>query len=384
MKNLIKKFSLLLSQFNKVIPKKKNRIVLYSNIGFRDNVEALYRYLIREGYNRKYAIICSTNEWKKYSELNQIKNVKFVNCYIGVYYFFTSKYFFYCFGKYPIVPTKNQCVVNLWHGMPLKTIGSLVESEEKNKQNYFTYVLSTSEFFRYHMQNAFQCKREQVIICGQPRNDDLFDSQIDVRKIFDVPEKSKLICYMPTFRKSDILGTNNTTSTTCLYEKLKLSKNLESLNYYLKQISAYLFVKPHPMDNYDKNFIKDLSNIIYVDDNILKHKNLNTYNFLGQTDALITDYSSVYFDYLLIDKPIGFIIDDLKYYGDIRGFVVEEPESIMPGKKIYNQDDLFSFCKDIAENIDDYKDERKKINGLVNYYKGKSNCQHLLKLIGLE
>ena len=191
MKNLIKKFSLLLSQFNKVIPKKKNRIVLYSNIGFRDNVEALYRYLIREGYNRKYAIICSTNEWKKYSELNQIKNVKFVNCYIGVYYFFTSKYFFYCFGKYPIVPTKNQCVVNLWHGMPLKTIGSLVESEEKNKQNYFTYVLSTSEFFRYHMQNAFQCKREQVIICGQPRNDDLFDSQIDVRKIFDVPEKSE-------------------------------------------------------------------------------------------------------------------------------------------------------------------------------------------------
>ncbi len=374
----------ILSYVNRIIYKQKNNIVLYSNLGFRDNVEALYRYLIFKKYNKNYKIICATNEWKKYASEPLPINVKFVNCYLGVFYYLTSKYFFYCFGKYPIKPTKKQCVVNLWHGMPLKNIGVLVDSKKSNKQNYFSYVLASSKFFKKYMQIAFQCSNNQVIICGQPRNDDLFNMSVDLKPIFELPYNAKIICYMPTFRKSDTLNTNNNTLNDCLYEKLKSSKNLEFLNSYLKAINIFLFIKPHPMDDYDKKFIKKLSNIVYVDDYILKSKNLNTYQFLGNTDVLITDYSSVYFDYLLLNKPIAFVIDDIQSYSDVRGFIVKNPESIMPGKKIHNQDEFFDFCKEIANCVDDYKQERKRVNDLVNYYKDGNNCERLLKIIGIE
>ena len=383
-KAIIIKMTFILNVINKALPKNNNRIVLYSNIGFRDNVEAVYRYLINKDYNKKYEIVCSTNEWKKYRISEHSFNVKFVNCYLGVFYYLTSKYFFYSFGKYPINPSKKQCVVNLWHGMPLKKIGALVDSEKNNNQNYFTYILSTSEFFKYYMQQAFQCIKEQIIICGQPRNDDLFNTSVSLKSIFKLPYNSKIICYMPTFRKSNALHTNNNTLNNCLYEELKSSKNLKILNSCLKIINVFFFIKPHPMDEYDKKFIKYLSNIVYVDDYILKYKNLNTYQFLGNTDALITDYSSVYFDYLLLDKPLGFIIDDIQSYSNVRGFIVKNPESIMPGKKIHNQDEFFDFCKEIANDVDDYKQERKRVNDLVNYYKDGNNCERLLKMVGIE
>lgn len=385
LKNIVKRFSILLSKVNSIIPKKENRIVLYSNIGFRDNVEALYRYLIKEEYkyNRNYSIICSTDEWKKYCKLKKIKNVKFVSCYIGVYYFFTSKYFFYCFGKYPIIPTKKQCVVNLWHGMPLKKIGALVESEAKNKQNYFTYVLSTSEFFKDYMQKAFQCRKEQVIICGQPRNDDLFDENIDLKEIFKLSNTCKLICYMPTFRKSNKIGLNDYSDDDCLYEELKKNKNLILINKILVQYNVFIFIKPHPMDDFDKILIDNLTNIIFVDESILKRNKLNTYKFLGKIDALITDYSSVYFDFLLIDKPIGFIVDDIKNYNDKRGFIIESPLTIMPGEKITTINELFDFIFNVSLGIDNYKEDRKRINNLVNYYKNGKNTKKILDIVGI-
>lgn len=105
-----------------MIPKKNKRIVLYSNWGFRDNLRTLYQYLVDHGYPEEYDIICASND---FYHLEKDKNVKYVSIYRGLYYFLTSKYFFYSFGKYPIKPAPNQMVVNLWHGMPLKKLGIL-------------------------------------------------------------------------------------------------------------------------------------------------------------------------------------------------------------------------------------------------------------------
>src|SRR5699024_9340334 len=124
MKKIISVIFKVLNIFNNMLYKRTDRIVLYSNLGFRDNVKAIYDYLIENKYNNKYKIICSINDRKDYKNVS-IKNVKFVNNYLGLFYFLTSKYFMYSFGKYPIKPSKKQEVINLWHGSPLKTIGNL-------------------------------------------------------------------------------------------------------------------------------------------------------------------------------------------------------------------------------------------------------------------
>ena len=92
MKNLIIKFSKILSKINIIIPKRKNMIVFYSNLGFRDNSKYLFDYLLDHKY-KKYKIICALNDYKIFK--NKYSSVKFVNTYVGVYYFLTSKYFFY-------------------------------------------------------------------------------------------------------------------------------------------------------------------------------------------------------------------------------------------------------------------------------------------------
>ena len=103
-KRMIKKMFGIITYINKIMPKKTKRIVIASELGFRDNIRSLYEYLVENHYNEKYTIICALNDHKVYR--GQAKqNVKFVNLYVGIFYYLTSKYRFYRFALYPIKPT---------------------------------------------------------------------------------------------------------------------------------------------------------------------------------------------------------------------------------------------------------------------------------------
>ena len=108
-----------MSAVNRLIPKNPRKIVFYSNMGFRDNVKAVYDYLISQDCS-EYSIVCAVNDWEDFAKRPHPDNVQFVSPTGGVKHFFTGKYFFYSFGKYPVKPSKKQVVVNLWHGSPLK------------------------------------------------------------------------------------------------------------------------------------------------------------------------------------------------------------------------------------------------------------------------
>ena len=108
------------------------------------------------------------------------------------------------------------------------------------------------------------------------------------------------------------------------------------------------------------------------------------YRLLKDTDALITDYSSVYFDYLLLDKPEAFIIEDMKEYGSHRGFVVDNPLDYMPGEIIESQEGFYGFLENCIAGEDAYKEKRLEINDKVNHYKGGGNCRRLLEFAGIS
>ena len=89
------------------------------------------------------------------------------------------------------------------------------------------------------------------------------------------------------------------------------------------------------------------------------------YCLLPATDALITDYSSVYFDYLLLNRPIGFVVDDLEHYRRQRGFLLEPVERWMPGEHFRSVNDLEGFIRDVAAGRDPYRGHR---NGLSEMF----------------
>ena len=368
MNRYLKKFlfniKMITSKINTIIPKNNKRIVLYSNWGFRDNLRTLYQYLVDNGYQEEYEIICASNN---FYHLEKDKDVKYVSIYRGVYYFLTSKYFFYSFGKYPIKPAPNQMVVNLWHGMPLKKIGNLEEGLENVDYNFFTKLVSSSDFFTPIMKAAFNATDEQMLLVGNIRNDELFKEKQD-----------KKIIWMPTYRNSK----NYHDSQDALIFSLK-EDDFSKIEQLLSEYGYQLYIKLHPLEESRLQVQMNHSNIHLLTEEIISEQYGTLYTFLGTTSALITDYSSVFLDYYLLNRPVAFTINDYEEYKEKRGFVFEDVKSLMVGSVIRNSNDLLKFLEGLAQSEDENEKERNEVNQKVNAIQ-KDFTKTLLNEIGLK
>ena len=364
LKTLFFKISDVTSKLNTLISKKRDRIVIYSNWGFRDNIRTLYQYLVDNGYQDKYEIICASNN---FYHLKKDKKVKFISIYNGLYYFLTSKYFFYSFGKYPIKPTKKQMVVNLWHGMPLKKIGNLENGMENIDYNFFTKLVSSSDLFTPIMKAAFNANDEQMLLVGNIRNDELFEEN-----------KDKNIIWMPTYRNSK----NYHDSQDAIIFSLD-DLEFNRMNNLLAGYEYHLYIKLHPLEESHFKFKNNYSNIHMLSEDIISQNYGTLYKFLGTTSALITDYSSVFLDYYLLNRPVAFTINDYEEYKEKRGFVFEDVKSLMVGPTISNFDELLKFLLSVMKSEDEFYIERNKVNSVVNSIQ-KDFTKTLLENIGIE
>lgn len=372
-KDTLKVLSKPLTPLNRALPKRSNSIFIYSNLGFRDNVRSLYDYLVAHHYNDKYSIVCSLDDYEKYSTAPP-KNVKFVSNWQGLGYFLTSKYAFYSFGKYPIKPSSRQVVVNLWHGMPLKTVGNLEKGFENVDYHYFTYTIATSPMFADIMSRSFKCPLENVLLTGQPRCDVLFGGSVR-------PEKN--ILWLPTYRNSDRLGSNNSNLSHGFdFPLVENVSQLEELNSLLVSLGYTLTIKPHPLQN-ETMSLGEYSNIKVVTQQDCDSLGITIYDMFMSSSALITDYSSVSFDYLLLDKPIAFTMDDFSEYDGSRGFSVADPQSLMAGCKVRSFEGLLEYVRNVANGVDDYSSERARVNALVNSHQSACASKAILNTVGI-
>ncbi len=378
-KKIILAMSGFLSAVNKLVPKNPKKIVFYSNMGFRDNVRAVFDYLVSKNCS-DYKIICSVNDYKNFK--GYPSNIKFVSNVAGVWHFFTAKYFFYSFGKYPVKPSKKQVVVNVWHGSPLKKIGNYLDD---NDYNFFTYILAASDFFAPIMKKSFNCDESQVKVCGHPRNDALFTENNSLRQLGFDGEYKKVILWLPTFRQSAFLGNNDTkvlsgTGLPILSDREDMAK----VNERLVKDNCLMIAKIHPAQDLSLIDTEGFSNIKIVTNAEMQKTNCNLYELLSKADALITDYSSVYFDYLLLNRPIGFTVDDIEEYMNNRGFVVDNPYEIMPGSFINTPEEFIEFVNDLLDGNDTFKAERERVNNLVNKYHDGKDCERVIEIAGIK
>lgn len=368
-----------LSAINQIVPKNQNLVLLYSNMGFRDNVAYIYDYMISEKYNEKYQIIRSQNESYEGvipTNVKVVSNMRAIKCYLR------AGHVFYAFGKLPIYPAKNQKVVQMWHGSPFKGVDKrqLVENANKKKKSYYTNAFSTSKIFNEFWCKEFDCGIERISICGHPRTDVMIKPYSkDDLNLNDL----KLIMWMPTFRKSKILGYNDVDSADDILPVVK-NEDLYRLNETLKQKKCLLWIKLHPMQDLDRYKKEDFSNIIIQSSDDFNAMGLDLYRLLASSDALITDYSSVFYDFMLMNRPIAFTVDDYEEYKDGRGFAVEDPDYYRTGPKIQTIEDLFSFITQVRNGKDEWQEKREKVNSEVNYYRDFKNCKRALKIGGVE
>ena len=358
--------------------KHNNRIILlYSNMGFRDNIKSLFDYLIEEKYNLKYKIVCGVNDYKIYD--HNIENVLYVSNVMALYYFFKAGFVFYCFGKIPILPGVGQKVVQLWHGSPYKGADQgQIKGHSWGKQ-YYTHALSASKNFVPIWSKYLALPKEKFIICGFPRCDALFK----ISPEYKFGKYKKLILWAPTFRKSQITGYSDVKGKEGLVPILK-PEEYSILNQNLKEIGVKIVVKLHPMQDLNGYNLTDLDHFILMSHSEFVKRKMDLYRFMVQCDALITDYSSIFFDYLLLNRPIGFTEDDIEDYGSTRGFAVDDPDSYKPGFRIKTMDNLIKFATDLANNVDLYQKDRLRVMDLSNDYRDGGFSKRILDLVGIN
>ena len=219
---------------------------------------------------------------------------------------------------------KSRKIINLWHGVAIKRIENLMpnipplkQKQLDNNAKLYDMIIASSKIDKETNIRAFGVDESKVKITGLPRYEILKSNyrggkvvQNESKNIEEIKNGRKLILFAPTFRESNISAIEQVSDN-----------EWRELEKYIKEKNLLLGIRPHPYDiKHIPTFIKSSScfylfkSLEYTEPNIM----------LRHTDILIVDFTSIWIDYLLLDRPIiGFAKDYRHYLEKERGFVFD-------------------------------------------------------------
>ncbi|NFO04758.1 glycosyl transferase [Clostridium botulinum] len=333
----------------KLMPLNKNLIILDSWKGekLRGSLTSIYEQLILKN-KLEVVVIGERNKLSnKNVKICKSKSIKHMY-YLAVAKFWIVDTIYYDYFK----PRKDTKYILVWHAPgAFKSFGiSTVNNAEQLKKVYInngknlSHLIISSEEIKSIYSKELCINEEKILSLGLPRTDKFVKTDYSIKeKIYakyNMSTNTKLILYAPTFRGEGI-------------SEFKLNFDLNEINQNLSQ-SYKIIVKLHP-NNYLYKFDSDKKIIISKDDNLEE--------LMKASDLMITDYSSIIFEYCLLEKPILFYAYDLKnYLYDGRGFYINYKDFV-PGPISYN-------TRQLVKNINSYDFDiyREKIKTLSDKY----------------
>lgn len=367
----------ILTGINKIIPKNDNIVLLYSaNKGIIFCNITLRKYLLDNGYDKKYKIYCGI-EKMKYAE--DIPQVTFVSGIKAIKVFLKAGHVFYTAGQLPIKPSKKQCVIHMMHGnADFKKMGQSTNINNGD-EFFFTYLIAPSDLYIPSYVEAYRCKPSNIAIAGDPMCDDLLTRP---RNIYDFSSYSKLLVWLPTFRQSDDMGYNDSHLETLI--PLFSENDYEKLDKLLGKYNIKLIVKLHPVQTAPEGTQRHFKYLSVFSHKEFLQSEYDMYTLVAHSDGLIGDYSSASMQYLLLDRPMAFVVPDLDDYRATRGFVFNNPEDYMGGHIVKTKEQFAKFIEDFARNLDIYRDKRHWVCNQVYKYKDANSCKRIVELSGMS
>ena len=385
---------LLLFFFLRLIPKDKNLLVFGDRAGkrFADNSRYLFLYLSKN--YREIRCIWITKEKKIFKYLNNKKlNCVYSNSLKGFYYTLRAKYHLFNFVEEDInkfTTYFSDCIL-LWHGVLPKKLSIPDKHHQKNfaNKNLDKFLIYPNKLMAQNILNHFIDKKYELFVSGLPRNillnssennddEDYYRTDDENKFLKEIKKKNrKIIGYFPTWREDGLE----------LFRDIKNFDQLEEFNEILKKNNLSILIKKHMNSEkkdshrfYNANiekiyeYMKSLSNFEFVEYDF----DLNS--ILKCCDILISDYSGVIFDYLLLDRPIIIYAPDYEDYLK-KGFSMDPiKENFCYFAKNFNQ--LKNLINDYSRNsiyfCEFHKEKREKIKNIIFT---ENNIEKLIKLI---
>ena len=349
---------------------RRDRIVFESNPEFSCNTYPVYKYLVdKKHINERYEIVWLVKNKEKYADA-ALPNHRFLEYskpddplkkkFEYLWTLATARALVYSnrlLGKY----SKSQYSLCLMHGMPLKRTQDIYRSDDLCDN-----VVCISDFFEDNLAEGFGISKDKLLRVDFPRNDLLFTRKA-VPDILKYKKYEKVFVWLPTYRKNRFQQQYDIEENATGLPLLKNAEDLERVNDWLHKNRCLLIIKPHPIHAKKLKELK-MSNIRVLTDRMLAAKDVQTNELLGCSDAMITDYSTVYYDYLLTDKPIGLTTDDVNEYIEKRGFFYDDVYSVLKGVHIGDVDALLGFFRDVMNGVDEKYEERLEMKRRLHPY----------------
>lgn len=391
--NMIRKIKRIVIRCFKIVYKGMQKVVsvddktvifiAFHGRGYTDNPKYIHQEMLKQSRFDDYRFVWAVKK-PKTTEIERSKVIRY-NSLSYFYYMCKAKYWIVnCKLPKHIQKKENQFYLQTWHGTPLKRLAhDIVEVENQtfyrsgmnrkqmtdtydNDVSKYNYMIAPNEFSFEVFQSAFRINPERLIKTGYPRNDFLTNikaEEIDeIKARFHIPANKKVLLYAPTWRDNSY---NTRGYTFELKADFHRWKEVLGDEYIVLFKPHYLIINKFEGDESLKDFL------ISVD------ANADINDLYVISDVLVTDYSSVFFDYANLNRPMYFYMFDLEEYADeLRGFYFDIYEK-MPGDIISNEEDLLQKIK---EGNYDYS-RLETFNQKFNEWQDGHASQRVLNLV---
>ena len=306
----------------------------------------------------------------------------------GIWFALTAKYWFfnaytsdimYCFSG-------NAVCVNLWHGLTMKRIefgiksGPLAERFVKQtfKERFYNpetfrqpdYMLSSAPFQSDIFARSFRIPIEKCLEFGYPRNFPLTSNSETLRKFiatYETQETEALIEKIAQYKRTFIYMPTWRDSQKNIFSQ---SMNLHDLDSLLQSKNELMLMKPHANTIIDESQCQQFSNIVFISNTV------DVYPILPFIDVLVTDYSSILYDVILMDnKGVILYVYDFNEYETERSFEIPFDENTV-GKKVTNFEELLR-----AITEEDYHVDEQKRQASITKFWGQKNSNPTKKIL---
>ncbi|WP_139892153.1 CDP-glycerol glycerophosphotransferase family protein [Bacillus sp. D386] len=352
----------------------KNKVVFV--VSFGDNTQYVYEEMRRKHISFDVVFLCKGASYKRFQQYEDatialIENKNPVDFIQSIYHLATSRYVmvdnYYGFLAATDFRPEVECV-QLWHASgAIKKFG-LEDASVQNRSDQavkrfmdvykrFNKVVVGSDIMGTYFMNAFDLKGENILRTGIPRTD-FFYNQAEKENVFNQLTKEnrllwdkKVILYAPTYRDNELNEFQLELDLKKLYDELH-DEYVVMLRLHpaIKNIPDYTKIYPDFVLNYSKPEY-DINELLVV------------------ADILITDYSSISFEFSLLKKPMIFFAYDLGEYTKDRG-LWDQYEKMVPGPVVNNTEAIIDLIKENSFDMDTIEEYANKWN---KYSKGHSS-----------
>ncbi|MFD9628191.1 CDP-glycerol glycerophosphotransferase family protein [Peribacillus muralis] len=352
----------------------KNTILYESRDGnsITDSPYAMFTYMLGNQDFKDYRHIWSIQDFNALSgviaKYKDLPNVTFVQRNSKEYlkWLATSEYLINNSTFQPFfIPKKDQVYINTWHGTPLKSMGFDIPGNPSVSQNVVRnflsadYILSpnahTTNMYTksYKLNGLF---KGEIVEEGYPRIDLTLNTNREEYKDYlrtlglALQDGKKNILYAPTWKGTNLAKVDN-----------DILQIIADMNYLGAQVGEQynILIKVHPF------LYKEAAKHEGIKDRLVPD-HVDTNELLAAVDLLITDYSSIFFDYLVTNKPILFYTWDTDVYSEQRGQYLKNDE--LPGPMLFNAKELVQAIKDIEQVKKSYANKYTKMQQLFTNY----------------